>query len=236
MKTWRVIAGQADMALRHAELWRLMESYADRSVSPFCCGDARASAAQNAVASGSLAAVALVARAAGPERMAKCVDKLGQDGDHPGMMGRPGTILSDAWAGRAALGGSCSSMVRALVELGAHPDGSERAPGKPMRTMIQVGDADAIRELLDRGADPWITGADGSTMMHAVLGRREPVEEAWRMLLERGLDPWAKNARGRSAFDVAHEGQGAWAAAERERLELGAAVSRVARTGTPRRV
>lgn len=236
MRTWRVMGGDSALDWRRAELWSLMEGYADRSVSPFHCADARASAAHNAVSSGSLAALALVARAAGPERMAQSVDRLGQDGDRPGMASRPGTILGDAWAGRRALGGTCARMVRALVALGAHPDGSARAPGKPMRTMIQVGDAEAVSELLALGADPWILGAGGATMMHAALGRGEPSEEVWRALLGAGLDPWAKDAKGLSPFDAAHQGQGLWVAAERERLELLGSVGPALKRGAARRV
>lgn len=67
-----------------------------------------------------------------------------------------------------------------------------------------VTPVEAVRVLLDAGADPNVPGAEGRTALGvaALLGRQDVV----RLLLDRGADPNAAGAKGQTALHAAAEG------------------------------
>jgi ankyrin repeat protein len=80
----------------------------------------------------------------------------------------------------------------------------------PLMRAARAGDTEAIRLLLERGADPKLTTKDGNTalMFAAGIGYRDKntrgsergVLEAVKMLVDAGLDPLGANTRGETAL------------------------------------
>lgn len=97
-------------------------------------------------------------------------------------------------------------MARLLVEHGADPDVMSMGPGAPLESTVGLlaatGKADALRMLLDLGADPdYRIKATGPTPLMAALlaGKLETA----RLLVERGADPALANGKGETASDFA---------------------------------
>jgi hypothetical protein len=84
----------------------------------------------------------------------------------------------------------------------AASDAVERDEGEdpPLHAAAFSGDTDALRELLDAGADIERRNAEGETALHAAA-RDE--SEALRLLLERGADVRARSAKGDTPLHVA---------------------------------
>jgi hypothetical protein len=225
MATWSLLRADQSMQAHVRVCWGEMQAWAEKGVSPFFCKDKHPSAFQKAVTSGSLEALALVAKAAGAE-LAERIDEVGQDGDDPRGNREMGTVLCDAWAGSLKSQESCEPMIRRLVEMGAKPDGCVRSPGMALRNMLQVRDVDAMRALIELGADPLLRDCHGNTLMHLAVSMSRPLGAAWSVLEEAGVDPWAKNNKGRTLFDGAIAVHQAWLQAKRERWILESDIDR----------
>ncbi len=77
----------------------------------------------------------------------------------------------------------------------------------PLHWMAVLGDANAIRLLLDAGADVSSPDDEGNTPLHVAVKWRQT--EAARVLLERGADRGRLNDQGQNPLDVAkHDGFG----------------------------
>jgi uncharacterized protein len=78
--------------------------------------------------------------------------------------------------------------------------GGLRGEGPRIRVPTEAGAVEAVKVLLDRGANINATNTQGNTALHAAIGRGEGVV---RLLAERGADLRAQNKQGFTALDVA---------------------------------
>jgi hypothetical protein len=150
MRAWR----QAKTGFERDILWiqlgmaagavNLSESNAEPP-NPFLHGLRQPSALHEAVVSGSLDAIDLIAAMTGnpallSERLNECHVDLGS---HRNTLGE--TVISHAWLGSSAHQGTSEPMIRKLVSLGAHPDGCSVNLGLPLRGCISMGDVSGAR-------------------------------------------------------------------------------------------
>lgn len=119
------------------------------------------------------------------------VDALSPDGFSP---------LHLACFGRAA------GARRLLIERGADLETLSQADFarvRPIGTAAFTGDADAVRDLLDAGADPNGTGEGGATALHTAAANGDL--ELVALLLERGAEPARALDDGRIPEQLARE-------------------------------
>ena len=92
------------------------------------------------------------------------------------------------------------TRLQAMLASGADPNVKEpRGGATPLMHAVSVGSAEAMKLLLDRGADPNIRNSSQSTaLMWAATDIRKV-----RLLLDRGADVNAVSSRGRSALFLA---------------------------------
>lgn len=90
--------------------------------------------------------------------------------------------------------------LREGLEAGLSPAES-RGGDYPLHAASRRGDAEAVRALLQAGADPNLCNPNGWTALHcACKNKREPVA---RLLLDAGADPLAATNDGRQALELA---------------------------------
>jgi ankyrin repeat protein len=97
------------------------------------------------------------------------------------------------------------SLARALIERGADVNAvAENAQRvAPVHAAASVGDAETMRLLLDRGADPNARQHNGFTPIHAAAGNGDRAMA--RLLLDRGADRAARTDDGKDAAALAME-------------------------------
>jgi len=112
-------------------------------------------------------------------------------------------LAEDPRTGLAPLGwaayGNRPEAVQELVSRGARIEGHELA------CAASCGHVEVARKLLELGADPNATNADGRTALHAAarLSFTGDATAVVELLLEAGADPSAADAAGRTALDLA---------------------------------
>jgi ankyrin repeat protein len=142
-------------------------------------------------------------------------------GADPNVQSPEGTAL-----GFAACWGM-DEAVEVLLAGGADPnlvDGEDGFPTTPLMWAAEKGHVGVARSLLEHGADPNLSPAEGRTPLMAAA-RRGSLAVA-RLLVEHGADRTAVDDEGRSAFDFAQE----WTDRDIE-AHLGSHLEQVARTG-----
>jgi ankyrin repeat protein len=95
------------------------------------------------------------------------------------------------------------SVIRLLLDYGVDINARTSFSWTPLYVAVDHGTLEAVRLLLERGANPLIS--DGSTPLHkaSYTGRLEVVH----LLLEHGADVKVEDKRGRTALQVAEEGR-----------------------------
>lgn len=220
-RRWR----QSKAEPERSALWARMEELADKGADPFASAHRQDCAFQEAVSSGSLAAIELAARAG---RAAGLDIKAGLNAkDCSGNFGRergPGerqSLLELAWLGGEDEGEEgVVKITRALLALGADPEGLACSPGRPLANAVAMGLIEVAVELIKAGADPTRARPEGGSLLHAALDRREEALGMWEMLIRAGADPAALDAQGRSPWETASDEQRGWLAAWIEREAL----------------
>jgi ankyrin repeat protein len=92
------------------------------------------------------------------------------------------------------------SLIRALLDLGADPDGRRAESGSPLLRAIEKKNHAAIALLLEKGANPEKT-ASGNYPLHAAAGWEDRI--AFKMLLDAGGGIDTADAAGRTALHLA---------------------------------
>src|SRR5690606_6439266 len=94
--------------------------------------------------------------------------------------------------------------LESLVNAGASPDGvvSANQP-TPLMMAAYAGDARAVRFLLDRGANPNLTGLNGYSALGFAAGSEFQNADVVQMLLKAGADPTYKDRDGLVATEWA---------------------------------
>lgn len=115
------------------------------------------------------------------------------------LIGRGADVKADA---AAALGNALRARCRSCAELVIDAV-DRRGLSDALHSLAIRGDARAVRLLLERGADPNVSNADGLTaLMQACSSDDRPVEVV-RLLLDRGADVNAASPEGLTALDFA---------------------------------
>jgi uncharacterized protein len=98
-----------------------------------------------------------------------------------------------------------ASTVHLLLEAGARVDAASRngMQVQPLHSAVAARNPDAVRSLLDRGADPNARQQVGYTPLMAAAGSGR--EDLVALLLERGADPALVSEDGRTAAALARE-------------------------------
>ena len=101
--------------------------------------------------------------------------------------------------------------VRAALLTGSSPDGCDYSasskdgePEPPLVAAILKKNAAVVRALLNDGANPNFTFAEGVTPLGLALYQSSP--DVVRLLLQHGADPLASDAEGRTTVDAASAG------------------------------
>lgn len=76
-------------------------------------------------------------------------------------------------------------------------------PEPPLNVAARAGDVEAVRTLLEAGADVNAFGDDNMTALMAAAGANQ--QDVVKLLLERGADANLRDAKGRTASQVAQE-------------------------------
>ena len=131
-----------------------------------------------------------------------CADTSGDDDAMPCLFCR-GNAYNDRTALHAAGKAGHGNCVRALARRGMTPQDINRKNGNGETALhlacIDVKADDAVRALLEVGADPRAAANDGGTPLHTATFRLAFL--AIRHLLAAGADPNAKDARGGTPMD-----------------------------------
>ena len=138
---------------------------------------------------------------AGRRRIAALLDS---DAAVPLVKDSAPVVKADLWT--AARKGNLGA-IRAYAEAGGDLNAQEAASGSTALTIAALLDqTEAVRELLELGADPNARNRDGAAALHgaALLGRAE----AARLLLDAGSDPGLRNHEGSTARDTLEADQG----------------------------
>lgn len=236
-RSWR----QSHDEQERSVLWAKMERLAKTGGSVFETAPYRPCAVQEAVSSGSIEALNLMAKAAerSGENMAEglnatdCSVAFGK-----GRSSRPQSIIELAWlcgSGLAQSQGRICQMIERLTELGADPEGLQGSRGAPLQAMAGLGLIGPALSLIKAGADPNGRDEEGATALHKLLRRSDDASAGWRALIEAGADPTIKNKLGQTPQEAADPVQSDWlfALKEREALQEGSAQA-PARAAAPR--
>ena len=96
------------------------------------------------------------------------------------------------------------SQLQALLRDGADPDIVEEWKGQtPVLLAAEIGNRQAMKALLDAGADPEIANGRGQKAMHLVVRRDD--SEGLNLLVEAGADPNSRDAHGQTPLHLAFE-------------------------------
>ncbi len=106
------------------------------------------------------------------------------------------------------------AMIRLLLKMGSHIDAQDKNGATPLHRAVRTRCAEAVKCLLEAGADPTIKNKPGSTAFHLAAqntGRggsgSEPARAAQQEIigafLERGVSPSLKDAKGKSVREWA---------------------------------
>ena len=109
----------------------------------------------------------------------------------------------------AAYKGDVAEITALLEKPDVKIDAVEKRGLTPLMLAAGHGHADAVKLLLEKGADPKLKSKDGATALHKAseAGNLTVVE----LLLKAGADPGAVDSKGRTAGQVAdHYRQGDW--------------------------
>lgn len=217
-RAWRQSRSQEE----RGRLWEILERFAAAGSDPFEQAWMEPCAFQEAVSSGSIAAVDLMARSARAAGL-DVARGLNETDCSPafGRRGETGeSILKGAWL--CGPGGEPSgwlrvgAMVDRLLELGADPEGLASAKGAPLASMAGLGLLGPAMALIKAGADPSRRGEGGETTLHAVVRRWDNGSEMWRALVAAGADPSARNDAGQTPEEAADPVHLGWLSAWRE--------------------
>jgi hypothetical protein len=114
-------------------------------------------------------------------------------------------ILTSTFSWRPQPSASNAGLVKALLEGGANPNETVAQltlTASALARVVRLGDAEATRLLLDRGADPNAKGSSGWTpLMAATIAEKSTATV--KVLLEKGARVDARDDAGRTALDWA---------------------------------
>lgn len=222
MRAWR----QSEPGAGREALWAEASRLAGLGARVFESAPGAACAVEEAICSGSLEALDLMARAA--ERSGEDFGRGLRETDcsqarAAGGAGRPEALLERSWMRAYGPGGgqaAAAAMIERLVELGADPGGHARARGGPLMTMCYLGLEEAAVALIRAGADPNERDERGDTALHKLLRRKEEASKAWGALVRAGADAGLRNNAGQTPAESADPAQRHWLEALREREAL----------------
>jgi ankyrin repeat protein len=154
----------------------------------------------------------------------------------PGSSPFSGLFILTGFSMRPSTEPGVAKAVAATLALGAEPNIDVRQLARtvpPLALAAQFGDAEAVRRLLERGADPNRPGTQGVTPLMIAVAAEDPNPAVVHLLLDAGARLETRDALGRTALDWAlMQGESSVSAILRER----GAASGVWNTPAPRLV
>jgi ankyrin repeat protein len=133
-----------------------------------------------------------------PELLERILARFSRDGTLHKVAANPTFLVSAASQGN-------TETITQLLRAGIPPNCNNGYQGRgqyPLHQAASVSRAEAVRVLLDWGADPNLLTAVGENALNAALRGGAPLAII-RMLLERGVDVHVKDRNGRSPFEDA---------------------------------